>query len=70
MSDGHEFFLRSAMGIGRSENQDRCIANPLDRGALLLAVADGLGGHKGGGLAAETALQCLERRLAAGSEGD
>jgi PPM family protein phosphatase len=42
----------------REENQDRA-AIQADDGSVLLVVADGMGGHTGGALAAETAVQSL-----------
>lgn len=43
---------------GRSEQQDRavCLASP-DGGSHLLVVADGMGGHQGGELAASTVVE-------------
>ena len=44
----------------RSSNQDRCLV--LEKpGRVLLAVADGMGGHARGDLAAETAVETLRR---------
>lgn len=44
----------------RNSNQDRCLV--LQRpGAVLLAVADGMGGHDRGDLAAQTAVDSLRR---------
>ena len=44
----------------RSSNQDRCLV--LERpGRVLLAVADGMGGHERGELAAQTAIDSLSR---------
>lgn len=49
---------------GRATNQDRVVT--AERGnAVLLAVADGLGGHAGGELAAETLILCLQRAFQA-----
>lgn len=44
----------------RSSNQDRCLVLKR-RGAALLAVADGMGGHPRGDLAAQTAVDSLGR---------
>jgi serine/threonine protein phosphatase PrpC len=44
----------------RSSNQDRCLVVEKP-GRILLAVADGMGGHERGDLAAEAAIQCLRR---------
>jgi len=54
----------------REENQDRA-AVCTQNGAVFLIVADGMGGHEGGALAAETALKSLrERFIAHAPEGD
>ena len=46
----------------RSSNQDRCLV--LERpDCLLLAVADGMGGHAGGDLAAEATVDSLQHSL-------
>ena len=46
----------------RSSNQDRCLV--LERpGCVLLAVADGMGGHAGGDLAAQATVDSLRRSL-------
>ena len=48
---------------GRDEQQDRA-AVFYGNGVQLLVVADGLGGHEGGGLAAQAVVDAAERRLA------
>jgi serine/threonine protein phosphatase PrpC len=48
----------------REENQDRSVVRT-DRAGVLLVVADGMGGHAGGALAAEVALDSLCRSFAA-----
>lgn len=59
----YQLASHSAVG-GRSSNQDR-VAHAERENAVLLAVADGLGGHAGGDLAAEaltqTAVRAFER---------
>jgi serine/threonine protein phosphatase PrpC len=44
----------------RSSNQDRCLVLPRSNG-VLLAVADGMGGHARGDLAAQAAVDSLRR---------
>lgn len=53
----------SVMG-GRSSNQDRVAVTERD-GAVLMVLADGLGGHAGGELAAQTAVQVATRAFQA-----
>jgi serine/threonine protein phosphatase PrpC len=48
----------------RDENQDRAAVQVADRGVLLI-VADGMGGHAGGALAAETAVDSLITNVSA-----
>ncbi len=57
------FAIHKFSHIGhRDENQDRLVVlrSPDDRSRLLV-VADGLGGHTGGGLAAQTVVETAER---------
>lgn len=49
----------SETGWRRSLNQDRLVVRPLAGDALLLAVADGMGGHVGGEIAAQIAVDTL-----------
>ena len=56
---------RSDRGLLRERNEDAATALTLPDGSLLLAVADGLGGHPGGELASRTALDALVERLRA-----
>ena len=52
-----DFGAASDVGLHRRENQDRYLAD-----GTLFAVADGLGGHSGGGTAAAMATEVLARR--------
>ncbi len=56
------FHGKSVMGRERGENQDRLVAATLPDAALL-AVADGMGGPEGGGLASEEAVLFLTSRI-------
>lgn len=56
-----EFASASDIGKQRSENQDRCdwfeTSQP---GSYIIIVADGMGGHAGGRIAAEIAIQSVK----------
>ncbi len=47
----------------RSGNEDRCLVRPLDKGACLAAVADGMGGHACGELAAQLCVDTLSENV-------
>ena len=51
-----DFGAASDVGLRRDENQDRYLAD-----GTVFAVADGLGGHAGGGTAASMATEALSR---------
>lgn len=55
----YQFALSNRLG-NRSSNQDRCAVRHGEHGVLLL-VADGMGGHERGDLAAQTALDTFSR---------
>jgi len=60
----------TAQHIGdRGEQQDRVglFAHPTHKGMLLAVVADGMGGHTGGALAAEQVVQSARNAFAAGA---
>lgn len=46
-------------GLKREDNEDRSLIQPLDHETLLLAVADGMGGHAGGAEAARIIIDTL-----------
>lgn len=50
-------------GYKRQDNQDRYLIARLAGGEVLAAVADGVGGHTGGAMAAQTAVQSLENNI-------
>ncbi len=47
-------------GLKRKNNEDRRLVNLLDNDCALLVIADGMGGHAAGEVAAELALQSFE----------
>ena len=61
---------RSDRGLLRERNEDAAAALTLPDGSRLLAVADGLGGHPGGEVASQTALDALVERLRAQPPSD
>src|SRR4030067_2920749 len=52
---------------GRATNQDRIVCAERDN-AVLMVLADGLGGHEGGALAAEILTQTALRAFEAGRQ--
>jgi len=65
-----QFSLTSNIG-GRSEQQDCLDLLSLDGGdSHLVVVADGMGGHRDGALAARTVIETARRRFNAGSISD
>lgn len=52
-ADDLDIFAASHIGLVRGANEDRYLIRRLDTGSVLLAVADGLGGHEAGDYAAE-----------------
>lgn len=62
MASFNQYRITAFSNIGkREENQDRyCVLQSLDQQSLLCVVADGMGGHKGGALAAQTIIDTAE----------
>lgn len=59
--------MKSDLGLARVANEDSCLACVLpcrEIGMGLLAVADGIGGHRAGDVASRTAIGCLEAEVA------
>lgn len=52
-------FAVTHVGLTRENNQDRFLSKQLSDNSILLAVADGMGGHSGGEVAAEIVCRCL-----------
>lgn len=55
------FAAQKDVGLLRTQNQDEAVATELAGGAVLLAVADGVGGSPGGDEASLTAMNALVR---------
>jgi protein phosphatase len=47
----------------KGKNQDSILIEPLNDGRFLIAIADGMGGHIGGDIASELALNTVKREL-------
>jgi len=67
--DGGVAALFSARAPGKdTDNEDGALLLPAGRGGVILAVADGVGGHSAGAHAARLALQALMRSVNAAAE--
>ncbi|HMH53512.1 MAG TPA: Stp1/IreP family PP2C-type Ser/Thr phosphatase [Candidatus Acidoferrum sp.] len=59
----------SETGFAREENQDRMSGSRVPLGHLYI-VADGMGGHKGGAVAAQIAVEELQRHISQAAAGE
>ena len=55
-----EMYALTHQGLKRGENQDRYFIREFEDQVLLMAVADGMGGEAGGGLAAQIAIEAVK----------
>lgn len=55
-----ETFAITHQGLKRRENQDRYFIREFEDHVFLMAVADGMGGEAGGGLAAQIVIEAVE----------
>ena len=55
-----EIYALTHQGLIRKENQDRYFIREFEDQTILMAVADGMGGEAGGGLAAQTAVEAFK----------
>ncbi|MEM9174961.1 MAG: Stp1/IreP family PP2C-type Ser/Thr phosphatase [Myxococcota bacterium] len=60
---------KTDVGRVRQANEDSCETWRFDDGSCLLAVADGMGGHKGGATASRTAIQAIAETFGADTGG-
>ncbi len=68
--DGIELASRTDVGQVRSANEDSHDALLRADGARLLVVADGMGGHRGGATASQSAIAAIAEAFAAGGGSD
>ena len=61
---------QSDIGQQRSENQDRVDSFTTNSGKQLDLVADGIGGNRGGDVAAQTTVQALGQRFLKSAPND
>jgi serine/threonine protein phosphatase PrpC len=66
----HQTAWLTDIGRVRSENQDTCDEFRSPSGALLLVVADGMGGHRGGATASRVAVEAIGEAFAVSSHAD
>jgi PPM family protein phosphatase len=55
-----KIFSVTRQGLARKKNEDRSLTKRFDNGAALVAVADGMGGHAAGEVAAQIAVDSLD----------
>lgn len=67
---GGTFAAQIDQGLRRTSNQDQALATKLPDGAILLAVADGVGGAAGGDVAAALAIEEILGAFSRGVTGD
>lgn len=58
------YVAKTDVGRQRNHNEDSVLATEIQDGAVLLAVADGMGGHAAGDVASELALETFEDNIA------
>lgn len=58
-----ESFYLTDTGVVRDHNEDSVIICTNDEGSVLMAVADGMGGHKAGEIASSIAITNLSKRF-------
>ena len=58
-----EYFYLTDPGKVRDHNEDSVIINENDNGEILMAVADGMGGHRAGEVASSIAISHLGKRF-------
>ena len=55
----HDTYCITRCGRSREANEDRHLIKPIGRDMLLLAVADGMGGHEGGDFASQVVTDAI-----------
>lgn len=67
--DSVQLASKSDVGRVRQANEDSCETWRFDDGAHLLVVADGMGGHRGGAKASQTAIRAIAETFGGGADG-
>ena len=60
-------FGKTHIGLKRKDNQDSIL---IDKDLNLYAIADGMGGHKGGSIASKLAIECLQKFIKESLQSD